>query len=71
MEARTLAAALLKCGYLDIDYLVDLIDANNLDFESILEVFDWFYEHSRPTVNDLITLAFDVIAQNFLATVVK
>lgn len=71
MEARTFAAALLKCGYLDIDYLVDLIDANNLDFDEILDEFDWLNPSVPPTANDLILLVFNNVAQTLLEKTVK
>lgn len=71
MEARTLAAALLKCGYLDIDYLVDLIDACELDLDEILDEFDWLNPSVPPTANDLILLVFNNVAQTFLEKTVK
>lgn len=63
-----MAAALLKCGYLDIDYLVD---AYELDLDEILDEFDWLNPSVPPTANDLILLVFNNVAQTFLEKTVK
>ena len=42
MEARTLAAALLNCGTLDADFLLDLIDMHSLCIDDLIDdVADW------------------------------
>jgi hypothetical protein len=42
MEARTLAAALLNCGTLDADFLLDLIDTHDLCIYDLLDEAEGF-----------------------------
>lgn len=71
MEARTLAAALLQCGTLDIDYLIRLVDAYEMEFDDLLDEFDWLYSDEKPTLNSLILLVLDNVARQFLEKAVK
>jgi hypothetical protein len=42
MEARTLAAALLNCGTLDADFLIELIDKHDLCIYDLLDEAEGF-----------------------------
>jgi hypothetical protein len=70
MEAPLLASALLSCGYLDAEYLLRLIETYDLDLgDLVADVAD--YRDGPATVNDLIGVAFERVAQTFLTHVVK
>lgn len=71
MKARALATSLLKCGYLDTDYLLDLLDAYKLDPDELVSEVESYRGETTPTVNDLISVALDSVARSFLAHVVK
>jgi hypothetical protein len=71
MEARTLIAALLGCGTLDADFLLRLIEGQDLCIYDLLDdVADW---RRTPQIkaNDLIYAALDRVAHDFLDHVVK
>ena len=65
MNAPVFVSALLDCGYLDTDYLFRLADAYGLDPRDLAQ--DVHEVNSgMPHINELIYVAFERIAQQFL-----
>ena len=72
MEAPTsLICALLSCGYLDVAYLIKLLEAYDLDVSDLMDDLSEYFGDSRPKINDLIFVALDRVAQEFLSREVK
>jgi hypothetical protein len=63
MESKTsLLCQILDCGYLDIDFLVDLFDSNDID----IDVEDVRSNYGDINVNILIYETIRQIAENFI-----
>lgn len=57
---------LLQCGSLDLEFLLDLYDANDIDLERNIEQARELSNGKIEDINVLIYQAFDSIAQQFL-----
>jgi len=67
MEAIHLCTILLRCGWLDIRYLLNLMDEFDIDPFDVLEDLDG--NGGKFTVNDFIYYVLFHIAEKFLETV--
>ena len=70
MQALPFCSALLNCGYLDLQYLINLTEAYNLDpTELMLEARE--FRLWMPQINDFIYVALIQVAERFVSELPK